>query len=108
MSTNANVFRSLLRPKWLRDAFRRGTGARLRPDRVLQLVARRRQIAREAVEQARRAWAPTTGTFSFGDTPAERRRRREVRATHTARGRFYVACLCGTVIGFLLFRLLLG
>jgi hypothetical protein len=109
MSTNANVFRSLRRPKWLRDALQRGGGSRLRrPGRVQQAVARRRRIGREAIEQARRAWAPSTGTFSFGDSPAERRRRRRVRSKQAAQVRFYAACACGTVLGYALFLLLFG
>ena len=110
MSTNANVFRSLRRPKWLRDALPRSRrGRRLRrPLSLHRLTARSQRVARDAVEHARRAWAPPTGTFSFGDSPAERRRRHKVRRAQSARVRFYLACASGAVLGYALFVLILG
>jgi hypothetical protein len=109
MSTNANVFRSLRRPKWLRYSLQRGDGTRRRrPGRLQQTIARPQHLGRDAIEHARRAWAPRTGTFSFGDSPPERRRRRKVRSAQWARVRFYLACALGTVLGYALFLLVFG
>lgn len=109
MSTNANVFRSLRRPKWLREALPRpGGNRRRRPRRLQQTVLRPQRVARDAVEHARRAWAPRTGTFSFGDSPAERRRRHKVRRAQSAKVRFYLACASGAVLGYALFLLVFG
>jgi hypothetical protein len=81
MSTNANVLRSLRSRKWLRHTLR---ARRRRATRgtLQQFAARQRH---EAVEHARRAWAPRTGSFSFGDTPPERRPRRFERRLPSAR-----------------------
>ena len=142
MSTNANVLRSLRSPKWLRHTLRR---RRVPLGSLQRFITRQRH---ETVEHARRAWAPRNGSFSFGDTPAERHARRRhssietararydrvartrrhelvrvrrrglagvrrhrlawPRALHSARARFSVTCVCGAVLGYGLFSLLLG
>jgi hypothetical protein len=108
MSTDANVFRSLRSSRRLRHALR---GARRRgPHRGLRhLRDRQRRMVHEAAEQARRAWAPDRGSsFSFGDTPSDRRARRAEQAERGARARFYLACAVGIVVGFGIFHALIA